>query len=91
MIATVDFLDADFDEDGDVDNDDLDIWQTAYGDTALGDANGDGRSDRLDLLVWQGQFGLGLTPLAGIVAAVPEPATILLLCLGSLFGGCRRR
>ena len=90
-IATVDFFDADFDMDGDVDNDDLTEWQLAYGSSAGGDANGDGRSDGLDFLVWQEQFGLGVSPLAAVATAVPEPETLVLFLLGCLLGGkCRR-
>ena len=94
-IATVDFFDADFDEDGDVDGDDLNNWQTGYGMGGAshmdGDANGDGRVDSADFMIWQRQVGLGVSPLVAAVSAVPEPNTGVLLCLGCLFWGRRRR
>ena len=52
------FLDADFDEDGDVDGDDLTLWQAGYGSGTLhsqGDADGDGDVDGRDFLTWQRQ------------------------------------
>ena len=71
---------ADFNLDGYVDADDLLVWQTNLGKVgdaspADGDANGDLNVDGGDLLVWQQQF---TGPPAG-VAAVPEPAALVLL------------
>lgn len=81
-IATVDFFDADFDEDGDVDNADLGLWEAAYASTAIGDANNDGRSDGLDFLIWQEQFGLGVpTPLVAAATNVPEPNWVVLVSM----------
>lgn len=76
---------ADFDHDGDVDADDLVIWQEAYGSNSLGDADGDGDSDGRDFLVWQRSFGAGAGASASL--SVPEPQAImqvasLLLALG---------
>jgi hypothetical protein len=70
---------ADFDRDGDVDGDDLAMWEQSYGDDTGGDANSDSDSDGQDFLVWQRQLGLG-GPMATIAntaaaAAVPEPAS----------------
>jgi hypothetical protein len=78
-------LDADFDGDGDVDSDDLDEWQTAYGVSALGDANSDGDSDGRDFLVWQRQYGDGVNPLASF-SAVPEPSSINIFLINGLAG-----
>ena len=76
-IATVDFFDADFDEDGDVDNDDLTNWQAGYGTLGAGhtdgDANGDGLVTGADFLIWQQQFGLGVSSLVTTALPVPEP------------------
>jgi T5SS/PEP-CTERM-associated repeat protein len=69
---------ADFDNDGDVDSDDLDEWQAAYGENALADADSDGDSDGRDFLEWQRQFGSGVLPLAASTA-VPEPRAITLI------------
>jgi len=55
-------LDADFETDGDVDGDDLLIWQKGFGTTsgatrADGDADADRDVDGDDFLVWQTGFG----------------------------------
>lgn len=76
------YLEADFNEDGAVDADDLLAWQTGYGTAtaatrAMGDANDDGAVDGADFLLWQRQ--LGETPDANVAAAVvPEPASAAL-------------
>jgi hypothetical protein len=85
-------LGADFDRDGDVDDADLDIWQSSYGANDHADATGDGRSNGADLLAWQRQQGRSIaTAVAG--AAVPEPGTqclLLLLLLTALYRSCLR-
>lgn len=82
---------ADFDDDGDVDNTDYQIWRHAFHLNQLGDANGDNISDASDYVVWRDQFGS--KPGAGAAAgtfsgsAVPEPAAatlVLLACLTPL-------
>lgn len=65
---------GDFDDDGNVDGDDLTLWKAAYGQTAVGDADSDGDSDGADFLVWQRNFAP-----AAPVAAIPEPASLALL------------
>lgn len=80
------FYGADFDEDGNVDLEDLDNWQAGYGiaGTAMhmdGDANGNQYVNGLDFLAWQRQFGSGIEPLAGLAVA-PEPAAVLLMLIG---------
>ncbi|MEM9352322.1 MAG: hypothetical protein AAGA92_04860 [Planctomycetota bacterium] len=82
------FYQGDFDEDGDVDANDLALWQAGFGLAGAGvghsdgDADGDGDVDLADIAVWQQQFGN-----AAVVAAsyaVPEPATALALAAFSL-------
>ncbi len=75
-------LAADFDDDGDVDGDDLAIWQAGYATGTLheqGNADGDGDVDGRDFLIWQRSYGWGVE---GLVAStsVPEPGSFLLLC-----------
>jgi parallel beta-helix repeat protein len=66
---------GDFNGNGAVNGDDLDVWRAAFGETAAADANDDGASDGADYLIWQRAMGAssGIRPL-------PEPsgATIAL-------------
>jgi hypothetical protein len=79
---------ADFDRDGDVDNDDLDDWRSAYTNgTALGDADGDGVSSGRDFLIWQRQVGLGTVAES---ITVPEPIGLSLFAIGCIGIICRR-
>ena len=75
---------ADFDADGDVDGDDLVVWQTAYNLDDSADADGNGVSDGADFLAWQRQFTGELSPIVG-TEAVPEP-TSMLIGIGLLMG-----
>jgi hypothetical protein len=68
---------ADFDQDGDVDGDDLIQWQGDYGLNDESDADGDGDSDGRDFMAWQRQF-TGPGALSASVS-VPEPGTGLLV------------
>jgi hypothetical protein len=73
--------DSDFDEDGDVDGDDLVRWRSNFRDGmthAHGDADGDADVDGADLIAWQRQLG-GVTD-ASAVSAVPEPTALSLVC-----------
>ncbi len=70
------FLEADFDQDGDVDDIDLQTLRTAYGVNASGDTDGDGDTDGHDFRTWQQQSSPG--PISASVA-VPEPSTLGLL------------
>lgn len=75
-------LDADFDHDGDVDGDDLAIWQANGG---AGDANFDEVIDGADALLWQQQAGNDATPAVAVGAAVPEPAAGALPVTAAVF------
>jgi hypothetical protein len=75
-------LAADFDEDGEVDGDDLVRWSQNFGSSgaghAQGDADGDGRVDGADFLTWQRRLGSGGGSMLSALApedAVPEPAS----------------
>ncbi|RIK75645.1 MAG: hypothetical protein DCC67_14980 [Planctomycetota bacterium] len=78
---------GDLDDDGDVDGDDLAVWQNALGTTSLGDADADGDTDGNDFLVWQNQFSGAPAP----AAAVPEPAGLALATAALVAGWFRRR
>lgn len=82
---------ADFDNDGDVDGDDLAQWQNDYGNPGS-DANGDGTSNGTDFLAWQVQNGSGVpAAMAFSTAAVPEPSSLLLAGLAIGCGFLTRR
>ena len=87
---TIVYAAGDFDEDGDVDGDDLANWQTGFGASSgashnAGDADGDGDVDGADFLLWQGEF-TGPSTLTTTMA-VPEPAgaTLFLMFLIQCF------
>ncbi|MDC0934895.1 hypothetical protein OAS39_01320 [Pirellulales bacterium] len=89
---------ADFDFDGDVDEDDLAIFEDGYGafngdaGQGDGDADGDGFVRGSDFLAWQQQLGSTINPTTA--ATVPEPTALPLLAAGLLITvtvGDRRR
>lgn len=82
-------LTADFDDDLDVDADDLDEWRAAFALTDVGDADADGDSDGADFLAWQHQ--LGRTAARSATASVPEPSTSTLAGLAAMIGTGHRR
>lgn len=82
---------ADFDFDDDVDSDDLEIWNAAYGLTAEGDADGDGDSDGDDFLLWQRVVEVPTTPLTSSLASVPEPSSVVLGSFSMIFAACAGR
>jgi hypothetical protein len=75
------YLEADFDDDGDVDSTDLAIWRNAYNLNQLGDADGDNDSDGRDFLIWQRQFGSAPFTALSANLAVPEPTSLVLLAM----------
>lgn len=74
-------LSADFDNDGDVDDDDLSQWESSYNVNALADANDDGVSDGLDFLAWQQQY----TGPSTAITTVVEPGSLTLLAILPVF------
>ena len=89
-IAAVQFLygpalAADYNHDNQVNEADLAVWRTGYGNTTAtqldGDGNFDGAVDGADLLVWQREQGLGGPAATANMAPVPEPAALLLVAL----------
>lgn len=75
---------ADFDEDGDVDDDDLIAWEGGFGDLPAthmtGDANSNSAANGFDFLAWQRQYGSGGG--AAAASAAPEPSSVTLIMLG---------
>ena len=84
--------DADFDGDGDVDGNDLLIFQRGVGTVGTpttGDANGDSIVDGDDLTIFRNQFGM--TSASAAAAAIPEPATAGLAAAAVVAGLFSRR
>ena len=84
---------GDFDEDGDVDDDDLVAWEGGFGSAPAvhmtGDANADVLAGGFDFLVWQRQFGMvGGAP--AVAAVVPEPSGMVLCVMGLMIWAMRR-
>jgi hypothetical protein len=82
-------LEGDFDNDADVDSEDLAAWEGGYGLTggagrSDGDADGDFDVDGADFLIWQLQAGTGVTSLEANSANVPESTTATLAVVGML-------
>jgi T5SS/PEP-CTERM-associated repeat protein len=78
-------LSADFDNDGDVDGDDLDQWQGDFGLNGESDADRDGDSDGSDFLAWQRQL-VGPPSHLPVGVAVPEPAALALALVAAALG-----
>lgn len=82
---------ADFDNDGDVDGDDLSQWKVATAaSSGNADADADGDSDGQDFLLWQQQHGSGVSPQSA-TQAVPEPSTLLLVASCWMIGALLTR
>jgi T5SS/PEP-CTERM-associated repeat protein len=90
-------FEADFDEDGDVDGNDLTNWIAGFGTAGgaahmQGDADGDADVDGADFLTWQRQLGSGSAGASLSQAGVPEPKTgRLLTVLAAMTVAVRRQ
>ena len=85
---------GDYDNDGDVDGNDLLVWQRGLGSSVAPpgtdpDGSGNGIVDAADLTVWRNNFGFGAAEQA--VAAIPEPVSGLLLLTSLAPFAVRRR
>lgn len=74
---------GDFDSDGDVDGEDLLIWQNNRGTGVDGDADDDGDTDGRDFLIWQKNY-TGPGELNATSASVPEPTSLMLMLAASV-------
>jgi hypothetical protein len=86
---------GDFNADGRVDAADFVVWRNAAGQTGTGlaaDGNGDGSVNDADYQQWRANFGLAAPANPGPLqsAAVPEPASIVLVQLAVAFLVSRR-
>jgi len=73
ITATAEGLPGDFNLDDIISTSDLQVWESAFDSTDLGDAHFDGNTDGIDFLIYQENFQLVNGALGG---TVPEPATI---------------
>ena len=92
LLSVAPIFAADFDEDGDVDHNDLTIWQAGYGTGTLhteGDADGDFDVDGRDFLWWQRQFG-SASPLTANVSVPESGALTLMMGVSALLAFTRR-
>lgn len=84
------FAPGDFNQDGTVDNADLDVWRASLGTSNGGDADFDGDTDGADFMIWQRNVGRSTTT-AAARRAVPEASAVrLVLGVTAWFWGtCR--
>jgi hypothetical protein len=92
--VTLQNLPGDYDGNGDVDNDDYSVWNTAFGNTGdfqPADGNLDGVVDAADYTVWKDNVGniaveLGTGVGNGSGSAIPEPTAWFVLLIGLAVG-----
>ncbi len=87
---------GDYDLDGDVDEDDFQVWRSSYGMTGAAiaaDGNKDGIVDAADYTVWRDNLGTSSLSSLSQVSTVPEPQTLLLAmgCVPGILLLYRRR
>jgi hypothetical protein len=77
---------ADFNEDGNVDDDDFAAWEGGFGITPAthmtGDANANALASGFDFLTWQRQFGSGGGAPLTAATTIPEPSSCYMLLMG---------
>jgi hypothetical protein len=76
---------GDYNQDGDVDPDDYNVWRTDFGSVAnlTADGNGNNIVDGADYTIWRDHLG-ATSGGPGAVTSVPEPSTAILLIVARL-------
>ena len=85
---------GDYNSNGVVDAGDYVVWRNMVGQTGTGlaaDGNGNGVVDGADYDFWRSRFGKVIGAGVGAVAAVPEPASWVLLVTGWFIASSRKR
>lgn len=87
--STVASIPGDYNADGFVDAADYTVWRDSLNVSAPepfggADGSGDGEVTTADYDVWKGNFGRGPSSAASNSLAIPEPASLFMLCLGGL-------
>ncbi len=84
-------LTGDYNDDGVVDAADYTVWRDSFGQSGSdlpADGDGNGTVDEADYVVWKSHYGdtagSGSTTGGAALAAVPEPASLVMLILGLL-------
>lgn len=81
-------LQGDYNHNGVVDAADYTVWRDSMGQEGIGlaaDGSGNGTVNDIDFQIWRANFGLSEgAGASGAPGAVPEPATIIPMCVGSI-------
>ena len=88
VLSVVPALAGDYNADGTVDVGDYVVWRKANGKVGHGipaDGTGNGTVDADDLAIWRANFGATLSAGLGATAAVPEPASTILVFAAAVF------
>ena len=75
---------GDYDNDGDVDANDYQVWRQSFGTSGnqlAADGNKDGVVNAADYIVWRDRY---LAPATGNLVAIPEPSSVILMILGAV-------
>ena len=95
-VALIVGLPGDYNQDGTVDAADYTVWRSSLGaNVPIGngaDGNRDGKVDQLDYAIWKSNFGaVGISGNgSGSSSAVPEPTSLVLVCLALAAASFRR-
>lgn len=85
-LTKLDLLDGDYDLDNDADTADFTKWRVTFGSVGdlMADGNHDGIVNAADYTIWRDTYQAGVSAIAGVAPAVPEPgigSAIALLCV----------